>query len=131
MKENKTEKKVEKEVVKLNALDTLEKFIAEIKSAKNEGTEEGQKYNFEKVLPFCQITWAKTSKVKQPTIENLKPLLIGKIQITLKKEISDVCIMFSVRTARGLFSCKVIREIEPYKTDVKGCWGVNPLWYRF
>lgn len=127
------EKKIteKKPVKKLNAFDTLEKFIAEMQKATNEGTKEVPKFDYKNVIPFTQITWRENHKMHNVPLDIIRPTLIGNIIITIKREISDNCILFSVRTARALYSCKVICEKASFKPDSKGTWGVNPIWYKF
>ncbi len=112
-------------------IDMMKAFIKEVKDLKNLGTELEPKYDIRKVLPFVQITWKETSKVPATVIGVLKrDVIVGGTKVTLKKALSDNCVILNVRTNRGLFSTKVICETEAYKPDANGTWGVNPLSFR-
>lgn len=81
---------------------------------------------FKEALKYCQKTWVKSS---QTPIEVLaaktESMDFKKPKISIIKKTSSVAHDVRIKTLRGDYVCRVIKEIEPYKTDENGEWGVN------
>ena len=106
----------------LDAFETVTRFCDEIK--KSDGVD------FNGAFKYTQLTW-RTNQISPMNIfPILKERIHGKIHIKLLKEISEMCFTYIVKTSTGDYTCKVIKEKEPYKPSIHGQWGINPLSFR-
>ena len=106
----------------LDAFETVIRFCDAIKDSRDN--------DFIKAFSLCQLTW-KTSKTSPYFVFNgLKEMMVGKIKVKPMRAVSEMCWFYEVKTSIGKYSCKVIREKEPYKPSIHGVWGVNPLSFR-
>jgi hypothetical protein len=105
-----------------DAFETVARFCDEIK--KSDGVD------FKEAFRYTQLTW-RTNKVSPHAIfPILKERIVGKIHLKPLKTISEMCMVFEIKTGAGKYTCKVIKEKEPYKPSIHGQWGVNPLSFR-
>jgi len=93
--------------------------------------------DWNKMFQSCQKTWQNNHSLDGVTflesyycLKNLKKWKIIKI-----KSISNVCIDIKLKIEYGIngyserkkIKARIICESEPYKTDINGNWGVNPI----
>lgn len=91
---------------------------------------EGWKGNrFHKMYGLCQITWKSNNDVK-----NLMYLLDKKLdsfEVTKINEINDcmhdVSITVRIKRIEKQITARLLKEKAPFKPDVNGVWGVNPI----
>jgi len=91
-----------------------------------------QKKDWVKMVKYTQITWRTLHKNNAQLLEswfglkNLKKWEIVKIEF-----IGDACrdVFINIDYGKGIkkIRARIICEAGPYKPDIKGEWGVNPI----